>query len=159
MIEHSFHITAELKSIKQILKHVCQTEDLRISDCSFLTFPIIPLCPFHFIYPIIIIRVSFTTRPLAYTLRTYWVAHCWPWWSQVLSDLLVHLAKLVPEEQGQDGVRAEPEIRGPQAFVESHHALLPQRLGEAVHEPFIKLPLKSKVKTHQTKINRKAWPI
>lgn len=51
-----------------------------------------------------------------------------PSWTQVLSDLLIHLAKLVPEEQGQDGVRAEPEIRSSQAFVESHHALPPQRL-------------------------------
>lgn len=71
---------------------------------------------------------------------------------QVLSDLLVHLAKLIPEEQGQDGVRAKPEIRGSQAFVESHHALLPQRLREAVDESFIKLPLKFKFKTDQEKI-------
>lgn len=157
-VQAPFHITAELKSTKQILKHVCQTEDLRTSDCSFVTFTIIFLCPSHCIYPIIIIRVSFT-RPFAYTLQTYWVTHFWPRWSQVLSDLLVHLAKLVPEEQGQDGVRAEPEIRGPQAFVEPHHALLPQRLREAVDEPFIKLPLKSKLKTHQTKTNRKTLPL
>lgn len=62
--------------------------------------------------------------------------------SRVLSDLLVHLPKLVPEEQGQDGVRAEAEIRSSQAFVESHQALLPQGLREAVPESFIKLALK-----------------
>lgn len=66
---------------------------------------------------------------------------------QVLSDLLVHLAKLVPEEQGQDGVRAEPEVRSSQAFVESHNTLLPQRLREAVCKPFIKLALQLEFKT------------
>lgn len=68
-------------------------------------------------------------------------------WPQVLSDLLVHLAKLVPEEQGEDGVRAEPEIRSSQAFVESQQALFPQRLKEAVAESFIKLALQLQFKT------------
>lgn len=66
---------------------------------------------------------------------------------KALSDLPVHLAKLVPEEQGQDGVRAEAEIRSSQAFVESHHALLPQRLREAVAKSFIKLALQLEFKT------------
>lgn len=48
--------------------------------------------------------------------------------SWVLADLLVHLPELVPEEQGQDGVRAEAEVGSSQAFVESHQALLPQGL-------------------------------
>ena len=62
----------------------------------------------------------------------------------MLSELLalVHFAQFVPEEQGQNGVWADPEIRGSQAFIESHQALLLQRPGEAVSEAFIKLPLK-----------------
>jgi len=60
----------------------------------------------------------------------------------VLSELLVKFAQFFPEEQGQNGVRAESEIRGSQAFVEPHQALFLQRLGEAVTESFIELPLK-----------------
>lgn len=48
----------------------------------------------------------------------------------------------MPEEQRQNGVWTEPEIRGSQAFVESHQALLPQCLRKAVSESFVKLPLK-----------------
>lgn len=61
--------------------------------------------------------------------------------SLVLSELLVHFAQFVPEEKRQNGVWTEPEIRGSQAFVESHQALLPQHLRKAVSESFIKLPL------------------
>lgn len=60
----------------------------------------------------------------------------------MLSELLVQFSQFIPEEQGQNGVWAEPEIRGSQAFVESHQALLPQCLRKAVSESFIKLPLK-----------------
>lgn len=65
----------------------------------------------------------------------------------MLSDPIVYLAELVPEEQGQDGVGAQPEIRSSQAFVESHHTLPPQRLREAVDESFIKLALQLQFKT------------
>lgn len=61
--------------------------------------------------------------------------------SLVLSELLVQFAQFIPEEQRQDGVRTETEIRGSQAFVESHQALLSQRLRKAVSESFIELPL------------------
>ena len=60
----------------------------------------------------------------------------------VLSVLLVHFAQFVPEEQGQDSVWSEPEVRGSQTFVESRQALLPQRLGKAVGESLINQPLK-----------------
>lgn len=39
--------------------------------------------------------------------------------SPVLSPLTVEFAQLIPEEQRQNGVRAEPEIRRSQALVES----------------------------------------
>lgn len=60
----------------------------------------------------------------------------------MLSELLVQFAQFIPEEQRQNRVRTEPEIRGSQAFVESQQAFLPQRLRKAVSESFIKLPLK-----------------
>lgn len=60
----------------------------------------------------------------------------------MLSELLVQFAQFIPEEQRQNGVWTEPEIRGSQAFVESHQALLLQCLRKAVSESFIKLPLK-----------------
>ena len=59
----------------------------------------------------------------------------------MLSEWLVHFAQFVPEEQRQDGVWAEPEVRGSQALVESHQALFPQRLRKAVSESVIQLPL------------------
>lgn len=67
-------------------------------------------------------------------------------WSLVLSELPVQLPQLIPEEQRQDGVRAEPEIRRSQALVESHQALLPQRLGKAVGEAFVELPLEDQIR-------------
>lgn len=60
----------------------------------------------------------------------------------VLSAPVVQFAQFIPKEQRQNGVWAQPEIRGSQAFVESHQALLLQRLRKAVSESFIKLPLK-----------------
>lgn len=62
--------------------------------------------------------------------------------SLMLSELLVLLAQFIPEEQRQNGVWPKPEIRRSQAFVESHQALLPQRLGKAVSKSFIELSLK-----------------
>lgn len=62
----------------------------------------------------------------------------------MLSELLVQFAQLIPEEEGQNGVWAESEIRGSQAFVESCEALLFQSLGEAVTESFVQLPLYKK---------------
>lgn len=47
--------------------------------------------------------------------------------------LLVEFAEFVPEEQAEDGVRAEPEVGRAEALVESHQALFPHRPGEAVH--------------------------
>lgn len=62
--------------------------------------------------------------------------------SLVLSERLVQFAQFMPEEQRQNCVWPEPEIRGSQTFVESHQALLPQCLGKAVNKSFIKLALK-----------------
>ena len=61
-----------------------------------------------------------------------------------LSVVLVELAELVPEQQRQDGVWPQAEVRGPQALVEPRRTLLPQRLREAVSESPIKLSLKDR---------------
>lgn len=61
--------------------------------------------------------------------------------SWLLSELTGHFSQFVPEEQRQDGVGAQAEIRGPQTFVESRHALPPQGLGETLGKAFIELPL------------------
>lgn len=45
-------------------------------------------------------------------------------WSPVLSEFLVQPAQFVPEEQGQNGVRTESEIRGSKAFVESRQTFV-----------------------------------
>lgn len=54
----------------------------------------------------------------------------------------MQLAQFVPEEQRQNGVGAEAEVRGSQTFVESRQTLLLQRLGEAVGESFVQQTLR-----------------
>lgn len=71
----------------------------------------------------------------------------------MLSELPVQFAQFIPEEQRQNGVWTEPEIRGSQAFVESLQTLLAQRLRKAVSESFIKLALQDeKMTCHLAKI-------
>lgn len=59
----------------------------------------------------------------------------------MLSVLLVQFAQFIPEEQRQDGVRTQTEIRSSQAFVEPGQALFLQCLGKAVCESLVKQTL------------------
>lgn len=50
---------------------------------------------------------------------------------------VVKEAKLVPEEEGEDGVRAEAEVGGSNTLVHAKNALCPSRLQQSVQHPSV----------------------
>lgn len=62
-----------------------------------------------------------------------------PGWALAVG--VVQLPQLVPEEEGQDGVRPQPKVGGPQPLVQAYQPLLLQRLGETADESSIQQPL------------------
>lgn len=57
----------------------------------------------------------------------------WP----LLGVRVVEGAKLVPEEEREDGVRAEAEVGGSDALVHAENALRPSRLQQSVQHPSV----------------------
>lgn len=63
------------------------------------------------------------------------------WWSVgewlLFGVRVVEGAKLVPEEEGEDGVRAEAEVGGSYTLVHAKNALCPSRLQQSVQHPSV----------------------